>query len=94
MKTIYHYCTSETFKTILENKTLKFSDIVKSNDYKEIIYLWDKYYEYIDKIAKNRVSVSELKYEIRNQLDKELFHKHISCEISTFRQRGLHTTVR
>lgn len=73
MKTIYHYCTSETFKTILENKTLKFSDIVKSNDYNEIIYLWDKYYEYIDKIAQNRVSVSGLKYEIKNQLENMIF---------------------
>lgn len=31
---IYHYCSLETFNTIINNKTLRASDITKSNDIK------------------------------------------------------------
>ena len=40
---IYHYCTSETLKAILEYRTLRLSDIKKSNDSKEINYLFEQY---------------------------------------------------
>lgn len=73
MSVIYHYCSVETFKKIIENRTLKFSDIVKSNDYNEIIYLWDKYYEYIEKTVSNKSAISTLKYEIKKQLENTIF---------------------
>ena len=38
-KTIYHYCSLETFNSIITNKTLRLSDITKSNDSKELIYI-------------------------------------------------------
>jgi hypothetical protein len=36
---IYHYCSLETFKAIIENKTLRLSDITRSNDSEEIRYI-------------------------------------------------------
>ena len=36
---VYHYCPPETFKAIIENKTIRFSDIAKSNDYEEIKWI-------------------------------------------------------
>lgn len=36
---LYHYCSNETFLNILKNKTIRLSDISKSNDYKETKWL-------------------------------------------------------
>ena len=43
MSSLYHYCSVETLKCILSNKTLRLSDIRKSNDPKEIEFLFEKY---------------------------------------------------
>lgn len=40
---VYHYCSMSTFKSIIENKTLRLSDMTKSNDSKEIRWVIDKY---------------------------------------------------
>lgn len=36
---VYHYCSGSTFKEIIEKKTLRFSDITKSNDSAEIRWI-------------------------------------------------------
>ena len=33
---VYHYCSMETFKSIIENKTLRLTDITKSYDSAEV----------------------------------------------------------
>lgn len=38
---IYHYCSFDTFKKIFENKTIRFSDAIKSNDTTERVALFD-----------------------------------------------------
>ena len=43
MSSLYHYCTFETLKCILYYKTLRLSDIRKSNDPKEIEFIFEKY---------------------------------------------------
>lgn len=35
INTVYHYCSLETFLNILKNKTIRLSDINKSNDFLE-----------------------------------------------------------
>lgn len=47
MNTIFHYCSVESLKEILKNKTLRLADIRKSNDSKEIDFLFVSYCEYI-----------------------------------------------
>ena len=47
---IYHYCSMESFLKIIETRRLRFSDALKTNDSKEIIYLWN--------IAKNSPKLS------------------------------------
>lgn len=34
-KSIYHYCSLETFSQIIKNKTIRLSDLNKTNDYME-----------------------------------------------------------
>lgn len=36
---LFHYCSTETFLNIIRNKTLRLSDVCKSNDYKETKWL-------------------------------------------------------
>lgn len=36
---VYHYCSLDTFLKIIQNKSLRLSDIGKSNDYTELIYM-------------------------------------------------------
>lgn len=45
-KTIYHYCSIETFSSIVKNHTLRFADITKSNDSDEILLAFDLFFEY------------------------------------------------
>ena len=35
MELIYHYCSLETFVQIIKNKTIRLSDLDKTNDYME-----------------------------------------------------------
>jgi hypothetical protein len=35
LKSIYHYCSTDTFMAIIQNKTLRLSDLNKTNDYME-----------------------------------------------------------
>ena len=54
MNPLYHYCTVETFKCILSNKTIRLSDIRKSNDPKEIEFLFEMYQKW--NLKKNNYS--------------------------------------
>lgn len=40
-KTLYHYCSNDTFLNIIKNKTIRLSDVSKSNDYKETKWLFE-----------------------------------------------------
>ena len=70
---LYHYCSFEAFLAILKNKTIKFSDITKSNDFAEISLLWNKYAEYIEKRCLNKAPPAMLKYEIKQQMNQTDF---------------------
>lgn len=43
---VYHYCSLDTFKKIIENHTLRFSDITKSNDTEELFFITNLYHKY------------------------------------------------
>ena len=43
---LYHYCSMQTFQQILSNQSLRFTDVTKSNDGKEISWI-SKYVESI-----------------------------------------------
>lgn len=56
---LYHYCSLETFKSIIENKTLRLSNVLKSNDSEE--------FKYFDNVFKNalknvKIGVKKRKY--------------------------------
>ena len=66
IESIYHYCSIETFFAIIQNKTLRLSDLNKTNDYME-------------KKWANRFIISALKdalkeYEIDMNLEEKYWY--------------------
>ena len=49
-KELFHYCSNKKCFSILESKTIRLSDIQKSNDYKELSLFFPKIFEYLEKI--------------------------------------------
>ena len=64
---VYHYCSFATFKKILENPKLRFTDITKSDDRYEISYLWNSIVNYIGQKTKSELNKKIFEYEIKNQ---------------------------
>lgn len=53
MNAVYHYCSLDIFLKIIQNKSIRLSDIGKSNDYTERIYMENKIHdELVKKIQK------------------------------------------
>lgn len=48
-KTLYHYCSLDTFLNIIRNSSIWLSDVKKSNDSKEMAWFRQQYYEFIFK---------------------------------------------
>lgn len=75
MGKLYHYCTVETLKCILQYKTLRLADIRKSNDSKEINYLFEKYAEWASK--NKNINVNAFLVDQKIQLENTVFL--VSC---------------
>ncbi len=61
--TLYHYCSLTTFRNIVEHRSIWLTDILKSNDSFEIVWLFNQYEEFLIRRCKN-----EYKAEMSNQL--------------------------
>lgn len=66
---VYHYCSIESFTKIVEGTSLKFSDIKKSNDDREIELLWQYYSEYIKKHSNNANAKCSFDFFKNKQMD-------------------------
>ena len=62
---IYHYCSVESFRAIIENKTLWLSSVYNLNDYKEIHWIKDKIFK---KIKSSVTKDNFLKYKSFEEL--------------------------
>ncbi len=69
-RTLYHYCSVDTLIKILESRTIRLSDITKSNDKQEISFLFSNYVSYLKKESPNQDSPKALEYEIK-KLEEE-----------------------
>ncbi|MBQ9944520.1 MAG: DUF2971 domain-containing protein [Clostridia bacterium] len=50
-KTLYHYCSVDTFFNIIKNKSIWLSDVRQSNDELEIAYMKNKFSEHVKNAA-------------------------------------------
>ena len=73
---IYHYCSVESFKAIIENKTLWLSSVYNLNDYKEIHWIKDKIFK---KINNSSTKDNFIKYKsFENLYSKQLSNVYIA----------------
>ena len=66
-KVLYHYCSWKTFENIIKHKTIRFSDVMKSNDSQEIIYLFKKYLDMQEKDLPSALFEKEIKKALIGQ---------------------------
>lgn len=76
-RVIYHYCSLDTFNAIITNKTLRLSDITKSNDSKELIFIKPK----IEEIFMAAYKAESAKY-FKNTVSEELWKEQITYYVS------------
>lgn len=66
---LYHYCSIKAFKGIISTKTLRLSDVTKSNDKAEIHFLWDNYLEYLFNLENANNAYYNISFDIRRQME-------------------------
>lgn len=67
---LYHYCSWEIFDNILKHKKIRFSDVMKSNDSQEIIYIFEQYLS----MQKSNLSLELFKREIQKALTVQTYY--------------------
>ena len=103
IETVYHYCSVESFYSIISNKTLRLSDIGKSNDYMERRWLqqfilettmeeYDKapfsiWFEYEGKEYRDHEAVEELMRYELKTMGQHWYDDYITYSIC-FSERG------
>ena len=103
IETVYHYCSVESFYSIISNKTLRLSDIGKSNDYMERRWLqqfilettmeeYDKapfsiWFEYEGKEYRDHEAVEELMRYELKTMGQHWYDDYITYAIC-FSERG------
>lgn len=74
LKTVYHYCSVNTFYSIISSQTLRLSDITKSNDKLEVAWvkgklggIFDKAYDILNEEVKSTISKEDYRKKIREK---------------------------
>lgn len=82
---VFHYCSVETFFSIITNKTLRLSDVVKSNDNMEV--MWVK--RHLLNMIKNgeTFSYDEFTPEIKSVVSEDIYQAKIKEKIEAFFDR-------
>ena len=86
---VYHYCNLDTFLKIIQNKSLRLSDIGKSNDYTELTYMENMIRKEFEKKIMTIQNFNMTPYSIEINL-KKISNKinMIKSEINNFLMNG------
>ena len=83
MDCLYHYCSNEKCFAILNSKTIRLSDIQKSNDYRELSLFFPQLLYAIEEIYK----AAPFNFKYRDLLNKEAFFQMTRESRSYWQQR-------
>jgi hypothetical protein len=72
-KTVYHYCSLETFFAIFSNSTIRLSNISKSNDSEEITYLLLKMRKFCSNLFNYYNETFSSEYKLKNDFINNVF---------------------
>ena len=87
---VYHYCSLDTFFSIITNKTLRLSDVAKSNDNLEVMWLKkimtkmmekeNMSYEFFNDKIKKAYSLEKYKEKLMEKTDKFFEQREIKSK--------------
>lgn len=80
-KPVYHYCSCETFISILSNLTLRVTNIKKSNDYTEIVNCLD--------LFQRSLRIACYRFNKKNPEDFEFAQLYHETDIATLVERSI-----
>ena len=63
MRELYHYCSTEKAFNILKSRTIRMSDIQKTNDYRELSLFFPKIFDYMESLYIQKPF--RLKYDLK-----------------------------
>lgn len=69
---LYHYCTEETFKSIIKSKNLWLTKIIKSNDAEEVARTYDVIWPQIYDELRKRFSSNDEKIMILDKINQQI----------------------
>lgn len=72
-KIVYHYCSLETFFNIISKATIRLSDISKSNDTEEVVYLLPKIKKFCVKLFEQYNDDFEEEYKFQPEFVSNMF---------------------
>lgn len=81
---VFHYCSIETFFAIISNKTLRLSDVLKSNDNLEV--MWTKRI-LLDMVDSEAISYDNFNEEIKKRISIEEYKERLKEKIEIFFER-------
>lgn len=81
---VFHYCSIETFFAIITNKTLRLSDVVKSNDNLEVMWMKKVL---LDMVEKETMSYEYFGERIRKIITIDLYKAKLREKIESFFER-------
>lgn len=76
---VYHYCNVDTFYAIIQNKSLRLSDVSKSNDSKEILWIGEK----IEELFMHEYKLDGAQYFYK-EVDKDTFEMETREYVKTY----------
>ncbi len=75
--TIYHYCSTEKAYSILKGKTIRLSDIIKSNDSLEMSILFPEYFDDLLKVYEE-LDGCESRFDYNDKKDGEAWREFVT----------------
>lgn len=78
---VFHYCSIDTFFAILSNKTLRLSDVVKSNDNLEVLWMKKVLLEMVERES---LSYEEFDEDIKKKISFERYKQRVKEKIDSF----------
>lgn len=83
MRELYHYCSNQKCFSILSNKTIRMSDIQKSNDFKELSLFFPEIFDCMESLYQQ----SPFRFKYDNKVDDDAFYAILDSSYRYWKKR-------
>ena len=82
-KELFHYCSNQKCFSILESKTIRLSDIQKSNDYKELSLFFPKIFDCLEELYNQK----PFRFKYAGKTESAAFEEMLDLSYETWRKK-------